>query len=118
MPVGTMTTGPSPRYLTAGPSSACWSAGPAWFRTASALAGAQPGAAAAALHDFSGARRRFELLGRSEAGVPVYDDYAHHPTEVAAVLAAARTLRPTRLVAVFQPHLFSRTRALWRRFAR
>ena len=44
--------------------------------------------------------------------MPVYDDYAHHPTEVAAVIAAARTLAPRRLVAVFQPHLFSRTRSL------
>ncbi|MBV9000028.1 MAG: UDP-N-acetylmuramate--L-alanine ligase, partial [Solirubrobacterales bacterium] len=86
--------------------------------TASALAGADPGRAAASLADFRGARRRFELLGRTETGVPVYDDYAHHPTEVAATIAAARTLAPTRLVAVFQPHLYSRTRALARDFGR
>jgi UDP-N-acetylmuramate--alanine ligase len=73
--------------------------------TACALAGADPAIAAAALADFRGARRRFELLGRTAAGVAVYDDYAHHPTEVAAALAAARTLRPERLVAVFQPQL-------------
>jgi UDP-N-acetylmuramate--alanine ligase len=48
--------------------------------------------------------------------VPVYDDYAHHPTEVAAAIAAARTLEPARLVAVFQPHLYSRTRSLAREF--
>ena len=84
--------------------------------TACALAGADPATAAAALADFRGARRRFELLGRTAAGVAVYDDYAHHPTEVAAALAAARTLRPQRLVAVFQPHLYSRTRALAREF--
>jgi UDP-N-acetylmuramate--alanine ligase len=48
----------------------------------------------------------------------VYDDYAHHPTEVAATIAAARTLAPARLVAVFQPHLFSRTRALAADFGR
>jgi UDP-N-acetylmuramate--alanine ligase len=84
--------------------------------TACALAGAEPAAAAAALADFRGARRRFELLGATAAGVAVYDDYAHHPTEVAAALAAARTLRPQRLVAVFQPHLYSRTRALARDF--
>jgi UDP-N-acetylmuramate--alanine ligase len=83
---------------------------------AAALVGADPQRAAAALRDFSGARRRFELLGRTGADVPVYDDYAHHPTEVAAALAAARTLEPTRLIAVFQPHLFSRTQALWREF--
>jgi UDP-N-acetylmuramate--alanine ligase len=80
--------------------------------TACALAGADPGTAAAALKDFRGARRRFELLGRDAAGAAIYDDYAHHPTEVAAAIAAARTLRPKRLVAIFQPHLFSRTRAL------
>ncbi|MDQ2897128.1 MAG: UDP-N-acetylmuramate--L-alanine ligase, partial [Actinomycetota bacterium] len=46
------------------------------------------------------------------SGAAVYDDYAHHPTEVAAAIAAARTLAPRRLIATFQPHLFSRTRAL------
>ena len=80
--------------------------------TAAAMASADPAAAAAALSDFRGARRRFELLGWTAAGVPVYDDYAHHPTEVAAAIAAARTLEPSRLIAVFQPHLYSRTRAL------
>ncbi len=86
--------------------------------TAAALAGADPERAAASLADFQGARRRFELLGTTGAGVPVYDDYAHHPTEVAATIAAARTLAPDRLVAVFQPHLYSRTRALARDFGR
>ena len=83
--------------------------------SAAALAGAQPSLAAAALADFQGARRRLERLGETR-GVPVYDDYAHHPTEVAAAIAAARTLAPRRLVALFQPHLFSRTRALAREF--
>ncbi|HET6870612.1 MAG TPA: UDP-N-acetylmuramate--L-alanine ligase [Solirubrobacteraceae bacterium] len=86
--------------------------------TAAAQAGADPARAAAALADFRGARRRFELLGATENGVPIYDDYAHHPTEVAATIAAARTLAPGRLVAVFQPHLYSRTRALAREFGR
>jgi UDP-N-acetylmuramate--alanine ligase len=84
--------------------------------TAAVLAGADPARAAGALRDFRGARRRFERLGATTAGVPVYDDYAHHPTEVAAAIAAARTLGPARLVAVFQPHLYSRTRALAREF--
>jgi len=84
--------------------------------TACVLAGADPVQAAGALRDFRGARRRFERVGETAAGVPVYDDYAHHPTEVAAALAAARTLDPGRLVAVFQPHLYSRTRALSREF--
>jgi UDP-N-acetylmuramate--alanine ligase len=86
--------------------------------TAAALAGADPPRAAAALAGFQGARRRFELLGPTEGGVPVYDDYAHHPTEVAATIAAARTLAPKRLIAVFQPHLYSRTRALAQEFGR
>jgi UDP-N-acetylmuramate--alanine ligase len=80
------------------------------------LAGADPAAAAGALASFAGAGRRFERLGRTHAGAEVYDDYAHHPTEVAATLAAARTLGPGRLIAVFQPHLFSRTAMLAREF--
>ncbi|MGI8713344.1 MAG: UDP-N-acetylmuramate--L-alanine ligase [Solirubrobacteraceae bacterium] len=84
--------------------------------TACALAGADPAAAAAALADFRGARRRMERLGETAVGAVVYDDYAHHPTEVAATIAAARTLGPRRLVAVFQPHLYSRTRELARAF--
>jgi UDP-N-acetylmuramate--alanine ligase len=84
--------------------------------TACALAGAEPARAVAALRDFRGARRRFEELGETASGVPVYDDYAHHPTEVRAAIAAARTLAPRRVIAVFQPHLYSRTAALAREF--
>ena len=51
-------------------------------------------------------------------GVRVFDDYAHHPTEVAATLEAARALEPARLVAVFQPHLYSRTLHLHRELGR
>ena len=76
---------------------------------AARLAGAERRRALAALAAFGGAGRRFELLGTSAGGALVYDDYAHHPTEVAATLAAARTLEHRRLVAVFQPHLYSRT---------
>src|SRR6266446_8050049 len=65
--------------------------------------------ALAALAEFTGVGRRFERLGEA-GGVTVVDDYAHHPTEVQATLAAARQAFPRRrLVAVFQPHLFSRT---------
>jgi UDP-N-acetylmuramate--alanine ligase len=84
--------------------------------TAAALAGAEPERAVAAIAGFGGARRRFELLGHTPGGVPVYDDYAHHPTEVAAAIAGARTLAPRRLLGVFQPHLYSRTLALGREF--
>jgi UDP-N-acetylmuramate--alanine ligase len=68
-------------------------------------------AAAAALADFPGVKRRLELKGR-RGGVRIYDDYAHHPTEVRAALSALRELDPARLIAVFQPHLYSRTKAL------
>jgi UDP-N-acetylmuramate--alanine ligase len=72
--------------------------------------------AAGALASFSGARRRFERRGVTASGALVYDDYAHHPTEVRATLEAARTLGPSRVVACFQPHLFSRTAMLARGF--
>jgi UDP-N-acetylmuramate--alanine ligase len=66
---------------------------------------------AKALASFPGIVRRLELKGRCR-GALVYDDYAHHPTEVSATLAALRELGPRRLIAVFQPHLYSRTKAL------
>jgi UDP-N-acetylmuramate--alanine ligase len=67
--------------------------------------------AAAALGEFTGVGRRFERLGEF-SGVAVVDDYAHHPSELAATLSAARQAFPgRRLVAVFQPHLYSRTAA-------
>ena len=65
---------------------------------------------------YAGVRRRFERRGEA-AGVTVYDDYAHHPTEVAAQLRAARTVAgPGRVLVAFQPHLFSRTAAFARDF--
>jgi UDP-N-acetylmuramate--alanine ligase len=76
-----------------------------------AAAGFDPEAAASGLADFPGVKRRLELKG-SRGGVRIYDDYAHHPTEVRAALSALRELEPERLVAVFQPHLYSRTKAL------
>jgi UDP-N-acetylmuramate--alanine ligase len=82
-------------------------------------AGVELSEAVAALGDFGGAARRFEERGRTENGAIVYDDYAHHPTEVRATLEAARTLaQGGRLVACFQPHLYSRTRMLARDFGR
>ncbi len=72
--------------------------------------GTDPAAAAAGLAAYRGARRRMELKGEAD-GVQVVDSYAHHPTELAADLAAAREIvADGRLIAVFQPHLFSRTR--------
>jgi UDP-N-acetylmuramate--alanine ligase len=74
------------------------------------LAGFEVDEAAAALAGFAGVRRRLELKGE-RGGARVYDDYAHHPTEVRAALSALRELSPRRLLAVFQPHLYSRTKA-------
>ena len=79
-------------------------------------AGLELAEAAAALASFRGAGRRFEPRGQTAPGGEVYDDYAHHPTEVRATLEAARTLGARRLVACFQPHLYSRTRHLAREF--
>jgi UDP-N-acetylmuramate--alanine ligase len=79
------------------------------------LAGLDVGAAAEALREFPGVRRRLELKG-SRGSTRIYDDYAHHPTEVRAGLSALRELEPERLVAVFQPHLYSRTKALAEEF--
>jgi UDP-N-acetylmuramate--alanine ligase len=84
--------------------------------TACRLAGADVAEAARALASFTGAGRRFERLGTTPAGAVVVDDYAHHPTEVRATIEAARTLRPGRVIAVFQPHLFSRTARQAREF--
>ena len=73
--------------------------------------GADLAMAAAGLARFAGATRRFQRLG-SVRGVTVVDDYAHHPTELRATLAAARTVDAERIVVVVQPHRYSRTRLL------
>jgi UDP-N-acetylmuramate--alanine ligase len=79
------------------------------------LAGFSSSQGAARLRDFPGMERRLQPKGARD-GALIYDDYAHHPTEVAAALAALRELNPRRLLAVFQPHLYSRTKALARQF--
>ncbi|MHB1004036.1 MAG: UDP-N-acetylmuramate--L-alanine ligase [Chloroflexota bacterium] len=81
------------------------------------VAGAPFAAAVGALAGFGGARRRFEVKGRAK-DVVVVDDYGHHPTEIAATLAAARTRKPGRLCVVFQPHTYHRTKALLGDFAK
>jgi UDP-N-acetylmuramate--alanine ligase len=70
---------------------------------------------AAALAEFRGAERRFEHRGVVN-GITVIDDYGHHPTEIAAVLAAARAARPPRIIVAFQPHRYTRTRDLMAEF--
>ena len=85
---------------------------------AATLLGVNPHRAAAAAASFLGASRRFETLGVA-SGVTVVDDYAHHPTEIAALLDAARRRYPhATLRVLFQPHLFSRTRFFADEFAR
>lgn len=78
--------------------------------------GVERAALAAALGEYAGVRRRFEHRGET-GGVLFVDDYAHHPTEVAAAVATATDLGRDRVVAVFQPHRYSRTEALWQQFA-
>jgi len=75
------------------------------------LASFDVAAAGKALASFRGVHRRLELKGR-RGPVSIYDDYAHHPTEVRAALSALREQSPSRLIAIFQPHLYSRTKAL------
>ena len=85
---------------------------------AARLAGADAARAIAGLAGFHGAGRRFQALGEGPRGALLYEDYAHHPSEIEATLRAARTLEHRRLVAVFQPHLYSRTALLAREFGR
>lgn len=81
------------------------------------LAGASPEEAVEALAQFTGTDRRFTLRGQA-AGVQVFDDYAHHPTEVERALETGRTVAAGHnLYVLFQPHLFSRTREFAREFA-
>jgi UDP-N-acetylmuramate--alanine ligase len=80
---------------------------------AAGLAGVDPADAAAALSGFRGVHRRFELRG-SARGAEFFDDYGHTPTEMAVTLEVARRRGPSRLIAVVQPHRYSRVEALWR----
>jgi UDP-N-acetylmuramate--alanine ligase len=92
---------------------------PGWHNVRNAAAalavcsalGSDLAAAAAGLERFTGAARRFQRLGEVE-GVTIVDDYAHHPTELRATLAAARSTTAGRIIVVVQPHRYSRTREL------
>jgi UDP-N-acetylmuramate--alanine ligase len=77
------------------------------------LAGVERSEAESALASFAGVGRRFELVGE-RGGVRVLDDYGHNPTEIAATLRTARELDPRSLIAVYQPHVYERTRQLHR----
>lgn len=70
------------------------------------------------IESFAGSQRRFEKVGQTKGGVLIFDDYAHHPKEIISVLGAAKKLYPEkRLVALFQPHTYSRTKCLFSEFA-
>ena len=84
---------------------------------AAGLMGISPEVTLAALAKFSGAKRRFETKGK-ENGIWVVDDYAHHPTEIAATLQAAKETGAKRIVCVFQPHRYSRTKLLYDEFCK
>ena len=71
----------------------------------------------AVINSYSGVRRRFEIKGEAQ-GIIVVDDYAHHPTEVEATLQAAKKGWDRRIISVFQPHLFSRTKIFYKEFAK
>jgi UDP-N-acetylmuramate--alanine ligase len=78
--------------------------------------GVEHDAMRAGIESFTGVERRFEMIGEID-GVTIIDDYAHHPTEIAATLQAARAAYPSnRIIAAFQPHLYSRTRDFHREF--
>lgn len=84
----------------------------------SSLLGVEDSVAIKSLENFSGTWRRLEQRGKTENGTIVYDDYAHHPTEVRASLKALRdTYKDKRIIVVFQPHLYSRTKALFADFS-
>ncbi len=70
----------------------------------------------AALAQFGGTARRFEYKGLL-GGITIVDDYAHHPTEIAATLTSAKNCRQERIVCVFQPHTYTRTKAFLKEFA-
>jgi UDP-N-acetylmuramate--alanine ligase len=70
------------------------------------------------LKGFSGTWRRFDFKGKTQEGALVYDDYAHHPTALKAVLSGTKEMYPDKkIIVVFQPHLYSRTKSLFKEFA-
>lgn len=80
------------------------------------LCGAEPADIAKALSSFHGAGRRFQYMG-SVNGADIYDDYAHHPTEISALLSAVKSMEHRRIICIFQPHTYTRTLSLLPKFA-
>ncbi|MBU0998570.1 UDP-N-acetylmuramate--L-alanine ligase [Patescibacteria group bacterium] len=72
-----------------------------------------------ALENFIGTERRFQKIGYSKSGILLYDDYAHHPNEIKNVIEAAKTFFPKkRIISIFQPHTYSRTKSLFQEFTK
>lgn len=69
------------------------------------------------LEAFTGTHRRFDIIGNTESGLMIVDDYAHHPTEINATLSAAKNVPHKKLWCLFQPHTYTRTRALFNEFS-
>ncbi len=85
------------------------------------IVGIDPEEAKKSLASFAGTWRRLEKIGETAEGVVIYDDYAHHPTEIKASIEALREIYPAevnKITIVFQPHLYSRTKALFEDFAK
>lgn len=80
------------------------------------ILGVSPDSIQKTLKVFKGTQRRFDVLGRTDKGVVVIDDYAHHPTEIKATLKAARNINMNKLWCLFQPHTYTRTMALFEEF--
>ena len=78
--------------------------------------GVSPESMQKTLKSFKGTQRRFDVQGRTDKGVVVIDDYAHHPTEIKATLKAARNIPINKLWCLFQPHTYTRTMALFEEF--
>ncbi len=83
---------------------------------ACATLGVEPDEIAKTLNLYTGTQRRFDIIGTTKQNVRLIDDYAHHPTEIKATLAAAKNMEHNRLWCIFQPHTYTRTNALFKEF--
>lgn len=78
--------------------------------------GIEPEVISEILHEFKGADRRFDFVGKMKCGAYVIDDYAHHPTEIKATISATSNVKHKRSICIFQPHTYTRTKALFDEF--
>ena len=81
------------------------------------ILGVEAESIARTLQSFTGTQRRFDIMGTTSEGIKIIDDYAHHPTEIKATLAAVRNMKHNTLWCLFQPHTYTRTMALLDDFA-